>query len=947
MDDNDQISVLAEFERLNTPVSWASDQEVKIVCPFHNDHGPSLFVNVEKRVFKCQSAACGKDGDFIGLLAKLENKPRADVVSDLSTRYTLSNEKIVEADAVERWHEDVWNAGPLLQELYKRGVTDELVRKYRLGHEKGRITIPVKNISGMYVNVRKYLPGAPGPQKMKNMRNRSKPRLFPIEQMKYDEIVLCGGEMKAIVAAEQLNRHGIGAVCVTAGEGNWHPDLTPLFRGKKVWVMLDVDAAGKKSAEEHCTRLRPVVRWIGNSLLPLDTDKHPKGDINDFVMEGGSLKRVLNETQEWVPARIEYVTETEPDKVLLAAAAHARFAGKRIEVEAVATMVDTAPYVVPKTTRVLCDRSQDYCTMCPVYSEDKSALFHIPSESPSIMKMVATSHEAQKFALMQGIGIPTKCPVAEFEPVEFYNVEDVRLAPQLDIANGSGERVMQPALCIGERIDLNEPYKMIGRMHPHPKTQMSTLLISKYEHSNDALSNYVCEEPEKLLAFRPLEWTVAGIQASLDRLYEDLEANVTRIYQRRDLHLTVDLAYHSPLWFNFDGRGVKGWVETIIVGDTGQGKSDTVAFLKDHYGLGHSFDCKNASVAGILGGVQSSGGRYFTTWGVMPTHDRRLVIWEELKGAAVEVIGKMTDMRSRGVAEITKIDRRRTYARTRLIAISNARGDCKMSSFPFGVQAIQELVGGLEDVRRFDMGLIISAADIDPRVLNRLREERVHVDHVFTQDLCRNLVLWTWTRTPEQVHFEQDAVKMCLSEATRLSGMFTDAIPLIDSGSSRYKLARLAASLAARTFSASEDMSTIIVRACHVKFVADMLVRIYSSSSFGYLDLSAAVQLTENLLNPDQVKRRVASTPFPEDFLNHMLHTALVEVTDVMDWTAWQRQDATELMSFLVRKHALMRDGRSAYRKTPKFISLLREMLETKSFVARPDYVEEPRKEEY
>ena len=938
MPDSATINVLAEMERMGYAFDWAGDSELKCICPFHNASSASCHVNVEKRLFRCFSASCGKTGDFITFMARVLKTTRAVVVADLSTRYTMEVAKVISVDVVERAHQRLPAAGPLMKSLADRAVTMVDIRKYRLGEDGGRITIPISNASGDFVNIRKYLPGAPGRTKMRNTKGHGQIRLYPIEQLNFDTVLLCGGEIKAIVAAAHLNRHGIGAITATAGEGNWDASFTPLFTGKTVYVCMDVDVGGVKAAQEHCKRLSRVVGWIGLVELPLDLDKYPNGDINDYVASGKSLKRLLKGVEEWcLPSQVT-LEDAEPIDYDLIAATHARTAGKRLRVSAVVSTMDTAPYIIPKELKVVCEQDQKECSVCAAFGPDGTFTLHV--ESSAILEMVAATKACQREALMSGLGIPAYCKVCDFEIISYYNVEDTRVSPRLEITSRSTDRVMQPAVCIGPGVELNESYSFVGRMYPHPKTQLATLLISSYEPTEDALSTYECKDLDALLAFRPDNWTVEAIAEKLASIYEDLEANVTRIYQRRDLHLAVDLAYHSPLLLQFDGRTVKGWAEVLILGDSAQGKTETAINLQKHYGLGEKVECKNASVAGLLGGLQQLGSRWFVSWGVIPTHDKRLVILEELKGASPEVISKLTDMRSSGVAEIPKIEKRRTHARTRLIALSNPRGNLQLRAYNFGVEAIKELVGGLEDVRRFDFTLLVSSSDIDPSNLNRLQRERPQVAPRYEGGICRSLILWTWTRDAEQVVFEDVATQLVLKEATALSNEFTDMIPLIDRGSTRYKLARLAASLAARTFSTGETSDTLLVRVCHVEYIVAMIRRIYNSDVFGYRDYTEAIRITQVLLDPEAIKTKLGQTPFPKDFCKQLLHTQKLDLQDLQDGCAWDRQEALQLLSFFVRKHALQRDGRG-YRKTPSFITLLKELIDGNELTDRPSFIPE------
>lgn len=948
------INVLAELEHCGIKYEYKSDDEVVVKCPFHDDSSPSCNVNVKDKVFCCHVAGCegNKGGDFIDFLAGVFKAPRAAIVLELSKRYDLGVVKTVESSYVEECHARLSRAFPLLSELRKRGVTNKMIRRRRLGEHEGRVTIPVKNEQDLFVNVRKYLPGAPGKDKMKNLRGRGKPRIYPIDQMSYEEIWLDGGEIKAVVAEDQLNPHGVGAVCITSGETQIPLELIPKFVGKTVYVAGDIDKAGKAAQQMRARQLHGVATEVYLVHIPLDIDKYPKGDTNDFVgQEDGQLYPLLELAEEYTPSQAAILEDTIPEDVALSDASNASNAGRRIRVKATISLLDIAPYVVPKVIRSRCDKSQNECALCPLYPTPNDK-HEIPPESSAILEFISCKKNQLREATMNGLGVPRTCQVVEFEPLEYYNAEDARVTPQLAITNRSSERIEQPAICIGSGLELNESYMMTGRMYPNPHTQQSTLLISNYEATRDALTSYEVKDLEKLEMFRPREWSVEAIQERLDNVYADFESNVTRIWQRRDLHTVVDMIYHTPLLMNFDGRREKGWGEALILGDSGQGKSEVTCGhrgdggLMAHYGLGEKVECKNATVAGLLGGLQQSGKRFFVSWGFIPTHDKRLVIMEELKGASTEVIGKLTDMRSSGIAEIPKIEKRRTSARTRLIMNSNPRVDGRsMSTYNFGVDAIRELIGGLEDIRRFDICHIISKQDVDPSVINQLTESRPIVEHTHTSELCRSLVLWAWTRECEQVVFEPGVTGLVMKRATELCEEFTDAIPILDRGSARLKIARLAAAMACRTFSSTDDHTGVRVRDCHVEFVCRFLQRTYSSQTFGYKAFSEADKLTTTLLDPNAIVKQMNDLPHPRDFVKHMLNTNSIDVNDLADWTGWDRSGTSALLSFLVRKHALVRGNRNSYFKTPLMIGLLKDLLQNGHLQSRPDFIAEKKEE--
>lgn len=946
MNDLTTINVLAELERCGIKFDYSTQDEVKVLCPFHPDKSPSLYINLTKRQFCCKSADCNKSGDFISYLARQLQTNRAVVIAELSARYTLEQCKLIDAQMVQRYHVAIWKALPLLKALYDRGLTDELIRKHRLGENEGRIQIPIPNAGGLFVNLRKYLPGAPGAEKMKNAKGYGQVRWYPIDQLQYDNILLVGGECKAIVAAAQLNPSGVGAITMTAGESNWSAELLKDLSGKSVWVCLDIDSAGVKCSRELATRISRIAGWVAEPIrLPLDIDQYPKGDINDFVVAGGDLLPLIQEAEEYSPQLSHKYNgvDTLPEVIELSHAINANKTGKRINVKAIVSAMAQSPYVVPKELDILCERNQKFCSLCPVMERDKPH-FEIPCESPVILGFVGAPDESQLSKVKSAIGIPSICRVCEFQATSYYNVEEARISTLLEITNRNREKTMQPAYCIGDGLRLNESYNFIGRMFPHPKNQESTLLISGYETTEDALSTYVCHEPDQLEIFWPRETSVEAIQEKLDNIYEDFEANVTQIFKRRDIHLMTDLAYHSVLEIPFDGKNHKGWVEVLIMGDTSQGKSETVCGatgyggLLAHYGLGEKVSVKNSTPAGILGGLVQHGTRWFIQWGKLVDNDRGLLVMEELKGKGQAILSQITDTRSSGVAEMAKIEKQKAFSRTRLIIVSNPDSESRLCQYNFGIEAIKELIGALEDIRRFDAALLVSDSEIPAEEMNLLQKWRPVVFPKYTGELCRRLILWAWTRKREEIIFTDEATETILQAATELSEMFTAAIPLVDRGSMRLKLARLSASLAARLFSCSDDYQSLVVHWPHVQYVVDFIKRIYSSNVFGYLDYTKAINLSQSLLNPEELRQRISCVPYPSDLIKQLIGKVSIDVQDICDWCGWERLEAQELLSLFVRKHAMARDGRG-YRKTSAFITILKEMLETGGFRDRPPHL--------
>lgn len=124
----------------------------KCVCPFHDDHDPSLSVSQEKQIFHC--FVCGSGGNvftfvqkyekvsFVEAVAKVAKLAGIDITIDTSD---ISKPKVdpriaslykVHQEAIDfcSYELDSIEAKPIKQYLYDRGLSDDIIRKFQLGY---------------------------------------------------------------------------------------------------------------------------------------------------------------------------------------------------------------------------------------------------------------------------------------------------------------------------------------------------------------------------------------------------------------------------------------------------------------------------------------------------------------------------------------------------------------------------------------------------------------------------------------------------------------------------------------------------------------------------------------------------------------------------------------------------------------------------------------------
>lgn len=909
-----------------------SSDWILVKSPFVPDDtmfNPRGAINSSSGVFRCVKT--DKNIPFKSYLSLVTGRKPLDVERDLMNLYDKSPIDSVTDEHIKLWTNLLFADEGLQyrRALIRKGIGPDEILKYELGlNTRGRVTIPVRSLDGMLLNVRNY--DVVGHEKVKytNTKGGVNNALYLPSNLDNDTVFIAGGEIKAI----NLTEKGFPAVSGTFGEKRWPDALLSRFRGKKVYIVYDVDETGRKAAMKLATQLIRFADEVYDVYLS-DVSDIPNGDITDYFYTRNRTAEEFRDFLKTVPkfsltvkAAVYDDDSYEIESVGLNASISAKYNKKLVRTTAVASAKDTQPYVVPKKVEVRCPRTgQDVCAVCPfgIMSQREDMNIEIQNSDDRLLGLIECSEKGQSDTLKVIAGIPSNCKLSAFQPIESYNIEVVRAIPQISVGHSSEEASPKTIYYVGHGLETNTPYEFLARNTCEPRTQRSTLLVTQAERAMSDIDTFELEHDLRI--FSPAEWTLEALKVKLDDIYEDLENNVTGIFHRRDMHIAIDLVYHSALYINFQNKTHKAWTDILIIGDSGQGKSEASSRLLGHYKAGEKVDTKRATAAGLVGGAQQTNKRWFITWGTIPLNDRRCVVLEEVKGAQEEVLGKLTDMRSSGVADLQMVERAKTNARTRLLWISNPRSSRNISEYNYAVDAIKELMGNLEDVRRFDMAIAVATGEVSEDILNGEGYDS-NVPHFITSDLCNHLIMWAWSRRPEQILVEDEAASEILAASKRMSRLYSSSIPLVEPSDQRHKILRLASALAARTFS-TDDGEQLVIRLCHVKFIEEYLCRIYDSETMGYRTFSKSRFTEAAIEDVDDVITELQSLPNNRSLGEAMLYSDNINWTMIADFTDLERELVHKTIGILVRNGALKPVRRGGYRKTPAFIQLLKDLL--------------------
>ena len=258
-----------------------SGRNYSALCPFHNDHNPSMIV-YPTGGFKC--LACGESGNAGKLLEQLGASD--DVVNKYSklpghVEYESKFNDKEKTKTVEETHNNLISTGWYLKATY---VYYNLKGQVQYIKERWQKRDDEKTF--IY-----YLPDS----KYTGLEGR-KQVLYGLNQFEnftdYDKIYLAEGEKCADICNENITDEKAVILGFSNFKSQYSQDLDEYFTNKDIIVFADNDEAGKKKAEEITEVLKTVkVKTIKFVRFPeFDT----KYDIGDYLLNYGYDENLID-----------------------------------------------------------------------------------------------------------------------------------------------------------------------------------------------------------------------------------------------------------------------------------------------------------------------------------------------------------------------------------------------------------------------------------------------------------------------------------------------------------------------------------------------------------------------------------------------------------------------------------------------------------------------------
>lgn len=922
------------------------DSEYKTQCPFPElheggvDKNPSFTVNLDTGVYYCNT--CHSKGNIHTYYCSKYHKTAKEAWFFFGDALDLPRPEgedlcaeYIDQGIAVKWHNDLLSMGGNTLDflLNERGLNLETIKQYQIGWNGERYSIPIYDEHWNLVNIRLYtrMP-VDGRQKVINYRDDNgntygKIRLYGIENLLHelDYVVIAEGELDRLIC----EAHGIPAVTSTAGAGSWERSWSAHFsNAHKVYACYDNDAAGMSANAKALRRLSnitniAILQWPEDfpkkgDLTDYFTSGHTKADFLELLKNNTSTTTIIDDKQE--------IDDSGAIETTLQQSIDAAYTGKRIKMSVMVSGKGTNSELFPYKVSVNCtSSSQDskMCSYCSLCEGPFTKRFTAVENTP--LALIECTDEAQAAMISKSLGIPSKCKQYQFMTTDYANLEEIRMVPIADTSfsfDKEQEHVVRLGYYMGRNLRSNKRYTLTGFMHNHPKNQRATFIFDKAYPEQDAISEFsITDEVKQCLDVLKVQKNQT-VGEKFAEIHRDLEYNITRVWNRTSVAMAVDLVYHTPLHFYFQGQFIKrGWGECLLIGDSGQAKSTVVENLMRHYGLGEMLSGESSKRTGLTYNMQQNGNQWFLIWGAFPLNDGGLIAVDEFSGLSTDDIASLSDVRSSGICRVKAVVNDETAARTRAIYIANPRSGKPLTSETYGVNAILKLFGTTEDVRRLDVAVGVASGEVDAALINSDYSKMAQVDHVYTSDVCNAGVMWSWSRTPDQIIIEDAATQEILKQAIYMSSKYSSAVPLAEPADMRLKLARLSIAAAARTASTDETYESIIVKPEHVKFVVDFLQSVYDAPALQYDKMSAKefVKVDTSETRMADLRTKFLSVPIVD-------HNEAVEGILRCDWFKPNELciqanvdsfSVNQLLHFMVANNLVSDLGRFGYKLTP------------------------------
>jgi 5S rRNA maturation endonuclease (ribonuclease M5) len=304
---------------------------------------------------------------------------------------------------IKGWCSSMMSNEVALEELITaRGLTTKTVSEYEIGWDSGRncYTIPIRSAEGEILNIRRYQTRPPkGRRKIWGIEGMNQPRLYPVKALESDEIILCEGELDALIT----NQNGFSAVTKTGAAMSWDAKWNNEFKDKVVYLCHDCDETGQNANRKIGRFLAGIAREIRIMHLPYPIEEKNGKDLTDWWMEHDQdthlFKRIMEESEPFDPnLGSDEPERLDPTDTTALEALDSRMVGKPVRLTVTIKGKREPGYSVPRKVRFRCTRDAGVkCNFCPLFATGDDERI-IAGSDPVVLAMMDSTDKQAKDA---------------------------------------------------------------------------------------------------------------------------------------------------------------------------------------------------------------------------------------------------------------------------------------------------------------------------------------------------------------------------------------------------------------------------------------------------------------------------------------------------------------------------------------------------------------------
>lgn len=806
-------------------------EEVAVRCPFphtsaegveYYETHPSAHVNIKSRTFHCK--VCNQGHSEVTLITKLYNTTFGNA--------TRLNKVFSNDETLEQW-EQYTELTPEGVELgTSLGISEEVLKELHVANNTADTLMFPVFMKDKLIDIRSYTPG--GTPKVKSRPGAVTGEIIPLDIWQNTPVtkttLICAGEKDMATTRS----HGFNAITLTGGEMAT-PFSPVFFKDRKVVILYDNDDAGRLGANRLATFLLDYCRSVKVCTKFHEICVEDKEDMTDFWNKYHGTRQqlidMMNATPEFTSE--EAVKESNLPLITLAEATTPKYINKMVRSNVQVVAVAETQYVTP--TVITAEKQKSTERNDTMYVGEVRDWTMNENNVQDVLHLIDGGFKEEDIRKnsLKLMGIPITEKYVRISKPSKEVVYKGTLTDMFESMNTDTMPMEYNAYSIGTRLESGKKYMCTYKLVPHPyKGQQLVMLITNAVPANDSVSNFrvTPQVKEQLQIFRDIPGTVTE---KIDTLVQKIKGILG--YNGNDqLIKVIDLAFHTVLAFHLGQfKNVRGYLDTLVVGESRVGKSSTADCLRRTYQLGAftSLAGNSATVPGLIGGSnKTSSGGMQTKAGLIPQNHKGLIIFEEFGKCNSNITAELTDIRSSNEVRITRVSGVLTLpAMVRMISLSNVKSSGSeiksIASYPNGIAVVTELVPTAEDIARYDIMCVLGDkgnAQIDPYWMP---------EEPLPDDVYQTRIRWVWSRTPDQILIASSVGKYIIDKSNELNKNYDCHIKIFGTECWK-KLSRLAIAMAGYTVSTDETFNNIIVTEEHVDAAYDMLVSLYDNPTF-------------------------------------------------------------------------------------------------------------------